>query len=142
TRPDSGAVSATDGKLGENLARPAGAARWAGHQTHAGSVHAKKSGDYCAQTGHCSIRSRSRTHVMNNKRIMDIELLRAIAVLGVLFHHLQGSMFPTPVPLLEAINAHVQSWWGVDLFFVISGYVIARSLIPVLQRCTSGQQFW
>jgi peptidoglycan/LPS O-acetylase OafA/YrhL len=79
---------------------------------------------------------------MNNKRIMDIELLRAIAVLGVLFHHMQDSLFAAPVPLLVAINAHIQTWWGVDLFFAISGYVIARSLIPVLQGCTSGQQFW
>ncbi|AZD18986.1 O-antigen acetylase [Pseudomonas chlororaphis] len=30
---------------------------------------------------------------MNDKRIMDIELLRGIAVLGVVFHHLQGNLF-------------------------------------------------
>lgn len=79
---------------------------------------------------------------MSSKRIMDIELLRAIAVLGVLFHHLQGNLFAAPVPLLEAISARAETWWGVDLFFVISGYVIARSLIPVLQGCPSGRQFW
>lgn len=79
---------------------------------------------------------------MSSKRIMDIELLRAIAVLGVLFHHLQDNLFPAPVPLLEAISAHIDTWWGVDLFFVISGYVIARSLFPVLQGCTSGRQYW
>jgi peptidoglycan/LPS O-acetylase OafA/YrhL len=79
---------------------------------------------------------------MSTKRIMDIELLRAIAVLGVLLHHLRGNLFPTPVPLLEAISARADTWWGGDLFFVISGYVIARSLIPVLQGSTSGQQFW
>lgn len=38
---------------------------------------------------------------MNGKRIMDIEVLRAIAVLGVLFHHLQGSLFTDVVPTLE-----------------------------------------
>ncbi|MGV8865195.1 MAG: acyltransferase family protein [Pseudomonas sp.] len=80
--------------------------------------------------------------MINTKRILDIELLRAIAVLGVLFHHLQGNLFAAPIPLLDAIDARVQTWWGVDLFFVISGYVIARSLIPVLQGCTTGQQFW
>lgn len=31
---------------------------------------------------------------MSSKRIMDIELLRAVAVIGVLFHHLQGMPFP------------------------------------------------
>lgn len=79
---------------------------------------------------------------MNNKRIMDIEVLRAIAVLGVLFHHLQGSLFTDPVPLLEKIHGWAQPWWGVDLFFAISGFVIARSLIPALQGCTTRREYW
>jgi len=79
---------------------------------------------------------------MTSKRIMDIELLRGIAVLGVLFHHLQGSLFVAGVPLLDAIAAHEQFWWGVDLFFAISGFVIARSLIPLLRGCRSGREFW
>ncbi|MEB0047084.1 MULTISPECIES: acyltransferase [unclassified Pseudomonas] len=79
---------------------------------------------------------------MSSKRIMDIELLRGIAVLGVLFHHLQGSLFTDTVPLLEKIHAWAQPWWGVDLFFAISGFVIARSLIPALQGCSSRQEYW
>jgi len=79
---------------------------------------------------------------MSNKRIMDIELLRGIAVLGVLFHHLQGSLFPDAVPLLEALHLYAQPWWGVDLFFAISGFVIARSLIPALQGCTTPREYW
>jgi peptidoglycan/LPS O-acetylase OafA/YrhL len=73
---------------------------------------------------------------------MDIEVLRAIAVLGVLFHHLQGSLFTDPVPLLEKIHAWAQPWWGVDLFFVISGFVIGRSLIPALQGCCNRREYW
>lgn len=79
---------------------------------------------------------------MSSKRIMDIELLRGIAVLGVLFHHLQGSLFTDTVPLLENIHAWAQPWWGVDLFFAISGFVIARSLIPALQGCSTRQEYW
>lgn len=79
---------------------------------------------------------------MSTKRIMDIELLRGIAVLGVLFHHLQGSLFTDTVPLLEKIHGWGQPWWGVDLFFAISGFVIARSLIPALQGCSTRQQYW
>lgn len=79
---------------------------------------------------------------MSSKRIMDIEVLRAIAVLGVLFHHLAGNLFRDPVPLLEVIHAWAQPWWGVDLFFAISGFVIARSLIPALRDCSSRQQYW
>jgi peptidoglycan/LPS O-acetylase OafA/YrhL len=79
---------------------------------------------------------------MSSKRIMDIEVLRAIAVLGVLFHHMQGSLFTDPVPLLVKIHDWAQPWWGVDLFFVISGFVIARSLIPALQDCSTRQEYW
>lgn len=79
---------------------------------------------------------------MSGKRIMDIEVLRAVAVLGVLFHHLQGSLFTDPVPLLERVHAWAQPWWGVDLFFAISGFVIARSLIPALRGCSTRQQYW
>jgi len=79
---------------------------------------------------------------MSSKRIMDIEVLRAVAVLGVLFHHLAGNLFRDPVPLLEAIHGWAQPWWGVDLFFAISGFVIARSLIPALRDCSTRQQYW
>lgn len=79
---------------------------------------------------------------MISKRIMDIEVLRAIAVLGVLFHHLSGNLFQDPVPLLESIHAWAQPWWGVDLFFAISGFVIARSLIPALRGCSNRQECW
>lgn len=60
----------------------------------------------------------------------------------MLFHHLAGNLFRDPVPLLEAIHAWAQPWWGVDLFFAISGFVIARSLIPALRDCSSRQQYW
>lgn len=79
---------------------------------------------------------------MSSKRIMDIELLRGIAVLGVLFHHLQGSLFTDVVPLLHTLTEYGQPWWGVDLFFAISGFVIARSLIPALQGCSTRQEYW
>lgn len=78
----------------------------------------------------------------SEKRIMDIELLRGIAVLGVLFHHLQDSLFAASVPLLQAITLYAQPWWGVDLFFAISGFVIARSLIPALRGCSTRQEYW
>ena len=78
----------------------------------------------------------------SDKRIIDIELLRAMAVLGVLFHHLQDSLFAASVPLLHTITGFGQLWWGVDLFFAISGFVIARSLIPALQGCSTRQEYW
>ncbi|MFN6340758.1 MAG: acyltransferase family protein [Cyanobacteriota bacterium] len=46
----------------------------------------------------------------------EIDGLRAVAVLAVLFNHLHGGLFPS-------------GFLGVDVFFVISGYVITSSLI-------------
>src|SRR4051794_16579675 len=65
-------------------------------------------------------------------RIDDIECLRAIAVLGVLIFHLQGVLFYWNPIWLGDIFKHFASWSGVDLFFGISGFVIARSLLPQL----------
>ncbi|MFI8224106.1 acyltransferase family protein [Pseudomonas sp. NPDC085632] len=79
---------------------------------------------------------------MSSKRIMDIEVLRAVAVLGVVFHHISGNLFSDPVPLLDSISVWVAPWWGVDLFFAISGFVIARSLIPALRSCSNRQEYW
>ncbi|SDB22097.1 Peptidoglycan/LPS O-acetylase OafA/YrhL, contains acyltransferase and SGNH-hydrolase domains [Pseudomonas sp. NFACC23-1] len=79
---------------------------------------------------------------MSSKRIMDIELLRAIAVIGVLFHHIQSMPLPGGMPRLAATADIFQLWWGVDLFFAISGFVIGRNLIPQLRRCDTPRQFW
>ncbi|MBN3863729.1 acyltransferase [Pseudomonas frederiksbergensis] len=79
---------------------------------------------------------------MSGRRILDIELLRGIAVLGVLVHHLQSMPFPGGLPGFESGMDHGQFWWGVDLFFVISGFVIARGLIPLLRGCLTPQAFW
>lgn len=58
----------------------------------------------------------------------EIEILRAIAVIFVLLHHYEGLIvgYPALYPYVEGLYS------GVDLFFCISGYVIARSLIPKL----------
>lgn len=65
-------------------------------------------------------------------RNSDIECLRAFAVISVVFHHTQGVLFVPGLPILQRIFSVGQFWWGVDLFFAISGFVIARSLLPEL----------
>ncbi len=84
----------------------------------------------------------SRDPAITGGRIDDIECLRAFAVIGVLIHHLQGPLFywfPLWQPAwLGPIFKHLGFWSGVDLFFVISGFVIARSLLPQLASGTGG----
>lgn len=76
------------------------------------------------------------------KRIQDIELLRALAVLSVVLHHAKGNLFTWNLPWLNAFFQRFDLWWGVDLFFAISGFVIARDLLPRLQRCSSHTEHW
>ena len=51
-----------------------------------------------------------------NEYIKEIDVLRAISVLAVLFYHLYENVIPF-------------GYLGVDVFFVISGFVVTRSLI-------------
>lgn len=69
-----------------------------------------------------------------SRRIQDIELLRGLAVLFVLFEHTRINLIGQPSQALDFIYTHVGCWTGVDLFFAISGFVIARDLLPRLQR--------
>jgi peptidoglycan/LPS O-acetylase OafA/YrhL len=55
----------------------------------------------------------------------ELQFLRGIAISLVVFHHLSLSS-----SLLNLIDKRITNpfYWGVELFFVISGYVITRSL--------------
>ena len=62
--------------------------------------------------------------MVNNGRNSKIDLLRVIAISGVLFFH--GAELGLPPPWFSKVGAF--GWWGVDLFFVLSGFLIAREL--------------
>ena len=59
-----------------------------------------------------------------NARLGDIERLRGAAVAMVLVHHL-ARFVPGPLAPWFASSG----WTGVDLFFVLSGFVVGRSLL-------------
>jgi len=83
-------------------------------------------------------------------RIDDIEVLRAIAVLFVCVEHMHMNLFAwVGSPVQDILFGWTGMWSGVDLFFVISGFVIARDLIPRIagagsthERLVTTLAFW
>ena len=71
------------------------------------------------------------------KRIDDIEVLRGFAVLFVVVHHASDNLLTWTSPALTRFYTYFGGWFGVDLFFAISGFVIARDLVPRLQVSTN-----
>jgi peptidoglycan/LPS O-acetylase OafA/YrhL len=76
----------------------------------------------------------------SNARIDDIEVLRAFAIIFVIMHHFNGgfSRFETG-SFVNQFYSYFNGGVGVDLFFGISGFVIARSLLPNLWACTDAR---
>jgi peptidoglycan/LPS O-acetylase OafA/YrhL len=74
-------------------------------------------------------------------KIADIEFLRAIAVIFVLVEHSRINLFTWIGGPETHLFAYFGFWNGVDLFLAISGYVIARSLLPVLWAAESTTAF-
>src|SRR5262249_41446351 len=54
----------------------------------------------------------------------ELDVLRGFAILAVMFHHIGKDV---PALHLEGIGRY--GWTGVDLFFVISGFLITRILM-------------
>ena len=69
--------------------------------------------------------------------IADLDLLRAFAVLVVVVHHANFNLFEWTTPSLVRFYAYFDGSFGVDLFFAISGFIIARDLVPRLRACQS-----
>ena len=79
---------------------------------------------------------------MTSRRIDDIEVLRALAVIAVVVHHAFGNLYTWSTPAMDWVHGHFMGGFGVDLFFAISGFVIARDLVPRLLAATDRGQAW
>lgn len=63
----------------------------------------------------------------NSDRLPGLDLLRAIAIIWVIVFHAR-TLFKWPLPpIVDEIAPH--GWMGVDLFFVLSGYLIGTQLL-------------
>lgn len=71
----------------------------------------------------------------------DIEVLRAAAIAYVVFWHLAPHALERLGAAGRSIEASTALWSGVDLFFSVSGFVIASSLLRERDRHTSFRRF-
>ena len=74
--------------------------------------------------------------------IDDIQILRAWAILLVTIAHFQVYLIYWSSPFLKDFYYYFGGAFGVDLFFAISGFVIAKSLLPTLRNTQSTQEFF
>jgi peptidoglycan/LPS O-acetylase OafA/YrhL len=82
--------------------------------------------------------SGSDVAVKRSQVIGDVEVLRAVAVMVTVFQHqaiLTGGR-------IAQIDPYFDFWYGVDIFFVISGFVIVRSLLPVVPSTNNPVRYW
>lgn len=75
-------------------------------------------------------------------RIDDIEVLRAVAIGMVLIQHVGGVLVPWLKWNGGPLYSRFSFWSGVDLFLVISGFVIGRSLLPTLPPASEPRAFF
>jgi len=63
-----------------------------------------------------------------DQRLLGADFLRATACLGVLLHHLafRMNMSQVPEPLVPVVQFLVYGSFGVSVFFVLSGFLLAR----------------
>jgi peptidoglycan/LPS O-acetylase OafA/YrhL len=64
----------------------------------------------------------------SNGKNLDIEVLRGVAVIYAVFSHF-GNLLLWDSPICRGVMQYALTWVGVDLFFCISGYVIALSIL-------------
>jgi peptidoglycan/LPS O-acetylase OafA/YrhL len=62
--------------------------------------------------------------------VPELDGIRGVAIAGVILVHFVATMFEQPQNLIERVSGKITGYgmWGVDLFFVLSGYLITGIL--------------
>lgn len=74
-----------------------------------------------------------------NKRNLELDRLRAFAVIMTVVIHYARVFFPWDISPeyhqgTSILNIWLNSWTGVDLFFVISGYIISKNIVEKIDK--------
>lgn len=80
------------------------------------------------------LRAALRRYLDTGSRSIDLDFVRGVAILLVIgFHALSP---PTPYPLFRATEATLKAvgWSGVDLFFVLSGFLVGGVLLSEYKK--------
>ena len=70
----------------------------------------------------------------------ELEVLRTVAILLVLAQHFPSNLMFWPSRFSGPLG-NLGTWSGVDLFFAVSGFVIARGLLPRLEGVRDARKF-
>lgn len=80
-------------------------------------------------------------HKEQHQKFEWIEYLRAVAIIITVVAHLRDLVSWNP-PWITFLYTYGDYWAGVDLFFAISGFVIARDLLRRLDSSPSSSSKW
>jgi peptidoglycan/LPS O-acetylase OafA/YrhL len=69
------------------------------------------------------------TAAPEHSRLPALDGLRGLAALAVVFLHLTMQVVPHTLPAIAVKDAFALGWTGVDLFFVLSGFLITGLLV-------------
>ena len=79
---------------------------------------------------------------MNKITLNNIQMLRGVAALLVVCHHLQGHYIAMGGDLSIIKNISTWGFLGVDIFFIISGYIMAHTTFDKPRTLNSAKIFF
>ncbi len=84
------------------------------------------------------------SHIDYERRVFGLDLLRSIAILAVVIEH-SSILLSAEFPLVTRLFATL-GFWGVELFFVLSGFLVGSILVRLFEREKGGLEdilrFW